>query len=342
MNWLIQTSLNLRVLVVAAAIALIVFGVRSLENVPLDVFPEFAPPVVEIQTEAPGISTEEVENLVTIPIENSLTGIPYVKTVRSKSVLGLSSVRLIFIPGTDLLLARNLVQERLSTVSATLPATVRTPLILPPLSSLSRCLKIGVWKDRPADLIGEKDIAAFDKQAQMDQTVLARWTIRPRLMAIPGVANVAIWGEKNPQLQVIVDPDRLRANNVTLDQVSQTVRDATIAGSGGFIDTANQRLAIRQIPPIYSPAELGEIVVTYRNGVPLQIHDIASVVIDHAPPIGDAIINSQPGLLTKWLDPISPNFGLASMKPLTMTKPWHRFRRSSMVTQVCIATCLRI
>ncbi len=107
MNWLIQTSLNLRVLVVAGAIALIIFGVRSLENVPLDVFPEFAPPVVEIQTEAPGISTEEVENLVTIPIENALTGIPYVKTVRSKSVLGLSSVRLIFNSGTDLLIAQS-------------------------------------------------------------------------------------------------------------------------------------------------------------------------------------------------------------------------------------------
>ena len=297
MNWLIQTSLNLRVLVIAAAIALIIFGVRSLENVPLDVFPEFAPPVVEIQTEGPGISTEEIENLVTIPIENALTGIPYVKTVRSKSVLGLSSVRLIFNSGTDLLLARNLVQERLATVSASLPTTIRTPVILPPLSSLSRCMKIGVWKERPDGLVDEQEIAAYDKQAQMEQTVLARWTMRPRLMSIPGVANVAIWGEKNPQLQVIVDPDRLRANNITLDQVSQTVRDATLAGPGGFIDTANQRLAIRQIPPVYSPEELGEIVVTYRNGVPLQIHDVASVVIDHAPPIGDAIINSQPGLL---------------------------------------------
>lgn len=297
MNWLIRTSLSLRVLVVAAAIALIVFGVRSLDNIPLDVFPEFAPPVVEIQTEAPGISTEEVENLVTIPIENALTGIPFVKTVRSKSVLGLSSVRLIFESDTDLLIARNLVQERLATVSATLPATVRTPLILPPLSSLSRCLKIGVWKDRPENMVDEKEIAAFDKQSQMDMTVLARWTIRPRLMSIPGVANVAIWGEKNPQLQVVVDPDRLRSNNITLDTVLQTVRDATVAGSGGFIDTANQRMAIRQIPPVYTPEELGTIVVSYRNGVPLQIRDVATVSIDHAPPIGDAIINSQPGLL---------------------------------------------
>jgi CzcA family heavy metal efflux pump len=296
-NWLIQTSLNLRVLVVALAIALIVFGIRSLDSVPLDVFPEFAPPVVEIQTEAPGVSTEEVENLVTIPIENSLTGIPYLKTVRSKSVLGLSSVRLIFKENTDLLLARQLVQERLATVATSLPGTVRQPRILPPLSSLSRCMKIGVWQDRPAVLTDEQAIRAFDKQSQMDMTVLARWTVRPRLMAIAGVANVAIWGEKNPQLQVVVDPDRLRANNITLDQVLQTVRDSTVPGAGGFVDTANQRLAIRQIPPVYTPEELGDVVITYRNGLPLQIHDVATVVIDHAPPIGDAIINSQPGLL---------------------------------------------
>ena len=297
MNWLIQTSLKLRVLIVALAIALIAYGVRSLDGVPLDVFPEFAPPVVEIQTEAPGVSTEEVENLVTIPIENSLAGIPYVKTVRSKSVLGLSSVRMIFNDGVDLLLARQLVQERLATVSTGLANVARTPQILPPLSSLSRCLKIGVWKDRPVDIVTEEQQRAFDKQSQMDMTVLARWTIRPRLMAIPGVANIAIWGEKDPQLQVVVDPDQLRANNITLDAILQTVRDATVAGAGGFIDTANQRLAIRQIPPVYTPDELGEIVVTYRNGVPLQIRDVATVVIDHQPPIGDAIINSQPGLL---------------------------------------------
>ena len=124
MRWIIETSLRLRVLVVALAIALLAIGVRTADQVPLDVFPEFAPPVVEIQTEVPGISTEEVESLVTVPIENSLHGVPYVKTVRSGSVLGLSSVRLIFATGTDLLTARQLVQERLATVASTLPAVV--------------------------------------------------------------------------------------------------------------------------------------------------------------------------------------------------------------------------
>jgi Cu/Ag efflux pump CusA len=286
-------------------------------HVPLDIVPAFARPVVEIQTEAPGIPTEEVKNLVTIPVENSLTGIPYLKTVRSRSVPGLSSVRLIFDSGTNLLLARQLVQERLATVSGRLSSLVRTPQILPPLSSPGRCMKIGMGRPRPTSLSNDAACAAFDRQSQMEMTVLSRWTIRPRLMAIPGVANLAIWGEKDAQLQVVVDPDRLKASNVTFDAVLQSVRDATVAGSGGFIDTTNQRLAIRQIPPLDTPEELGEIVVAWRNGAPLQIRDVASLVIDHAPPIGGAIVNSQPGLLLivekqPWANTLAVTRGVAS------------------------------
>ncbi len=297
MSWLIQTSLQFRLLVVVLAVVLVVVGVRTSDSVPLDVFPEFAPPLVEIQTEAPGISTEDVESLITVPIENAVNGIPFVQTVRSKSVLGLSSTRLIFEPGTDLLTARQLVQERLALAARTLPMVARPPVILPPLSSLSRCLKIGLWSD---------------SQSQMEMTVLTKWTIRPRLMAVAGVANVAVWGEKDPQLQVIVDPDRLRANNVTLDTVLQTVRDATAVGAGGFVDTANQRLALRHVPAVYSPEQLGEIVIAFRPtttttnlgstraaapGTPLRIKDVAEILYDYAPPIGNAIINSRPGLL---------------------------------------------
>ena len=303
MNWLIQTSLQFRLLIIVLAVALIIVGVRTSDSVPLDVFPEFAPPLVEIQTEAPGIATEDVESLITVPIENAVNGIPFVQTVRSKSVLGLSSVRMIFNPGTDLLTARQLVQERLALAAPTLPMVARPPVILPPLSSLSRCLKIGLWSD---------------SQSQMNMTVLTKWTIRPRLMSIPGVANVAVWGEKEPQLQVVVDPDRLRANNLTLDAILQTVRDATAVGAGGFVDTANQRLALRHVPAVYTPEQLGEIVVGFRGqngvtqslatsatattvipspGTPLRIRDVAEVTYDYAPPIGDAIINSRLGLL---------------------------------------------
>ena len=294
MSWLIQTSLHLRIIVLMIAIGFIIVGVRSVRSVPLDVFPEFAPPLVEIQTEAPGISTEDVESLISVPIENAVNGISFVKTVRSKSVLGLSSVRLIFAGGTDLLTARQLVQERLTLVAAQLPRVARPPVILPPLSSLSRCMKIGLWSET---------------KSQMDMTVLTKWTIRPRLMSVGGVANVAVWGEKEPQLQVIADPDRLRAYGVTLDILMQAVRDATAVGGGGFIDTPNQRLALRHVPAVYTPEQLGEMVLSYRNasttvagtstamGSPIRIRDVAEVVMDHAPPIGNAIINNQPGLL---------------------------------------------
>ncbi len=302
MSWLIRTSLQFRLLIVVLAIALVVVGIRTADSVPLDVFPEFAPPLVEIQTEAPGIATEDVESLITVPIENAVNGIPFVQTVRSKSVLGLSSVRMIFESGTDLLTARQLVQERLALVARQLPLVARPPVILPPLSSLSRCLKIGLWSD---------------SVSQMDMTVLTKWTIRPRLMSVAGVANVAVWGEKEPQLQVVVNPDRLRANNLTLDTILQTVRDATAVGAGGFVDTANQRLALRHVPAVYTPEQLGEIVIAFPTattsgttagaaltanaapsfGTPLRIKDVAEVKYDYAPPIGNAIINSRPGLL---------------------------------------------
>ena len=282
MTWLVSTSLRMRVLVVSLAALLLVVGVRTAKDIPLDVFPEFAPPVVEIQTEAPGISTREVESLVTVPIESALNGIPHLQTIRSKSVLGLSSVRLIFEQGTDLFIARQFVQERLALSAARLPQVARTPVILPPLSSLSRAMKIG---------LSSKTLS------QMELTVLSKWTIRPRLMAIPGVANVAIWGDHDRQFQVLVDPDRLRAHNVTLDGVTQAVREATLVGSGGFIDTPNQRLAVRHAAPVVEPQDLAASVVAFRGRTPLSLGEVADVRIGTPPPIGDAIINDGPGIM---------------------------------------------
>ena len=282
MNWLVSTALRFRVLVVAAAIAMIVVGVRIAQDVPLDVFPEFAPPRVEIQTEAPGLSTEEVDALVTVPIEDSLGGIPYLDEIRSKSVLGLSSIQLYFDRGTDLITARQLVQERLALSSSRLPQVVNPPVILPPLSSLSRALKIGLWSD---------------SHSQMDLTVMCKWTIRPRLMAIPGVANVAIWGDYDKQFQVLVDPDQLRANNVTLDTVMQSVGKSVAPVSGGFVDTPNQRLALRHELTVKTPETLAETIVAFRGNSPLYLGDVADVRVGSPPPIGDAIINDVPGIL---------------------------------------------
>jgi CzcA family heavy metal efflux pump len=282
LSWLVSTSLRLRLVVLAGCVVLLLFGYRALRTAPLDVFPEFAPPLVEIQTEAPGLSTEEVESLITIPLENVLNGTAGITTIRSKSVLGLSSVVLLFQEGTDLIKARQLVQERLAVEARQLPSVARQPVILQPLSSTSRMMKIGLWSDT---------------LSQRDLTVLTMWTIRPRLMAIPGVANVAVWGQRDRQFQVLVDPERLRANGVTLDAVVKAAGDATVLDAGGFVDTPNQRLAVRQLSPVRDADDLARTVVDFRNGTPVRLGDVAQVVIGSPPAIGDAVINDGPGLL---------------------------------------------
>ncbi|MBX7166272.1 MAG: efflux RND transporter permease subunit [Pirellulales bacterium] len=279
---LVQFSLHKPLLVLASAIAVLVVGYRTLRESPLDVFPEFSPPLVEVQTEAPGLSTEEVESLVTVPLENALNGVAGLKTLRSKSVLGLSSVQMIFQDGTDLMQARQLVQERLAIEASRLPQVTKPPVILPPLSSTSRVLKVGITSK---------------KLTQMELSELAKWTIRPRLMAVPGVANVAIWGARDKQLQVLVDPERLRAYGLTLAQIERAAAEATALAGGGFVDTPNQRIPIRHVATVRNPDELAAIVVAHRGGAPLKLGDIAEVTIGHAPPIGDAIINDVPGLL---------------------------------------------
>ncbi len=281
-KWLVSTSLHFRVMVVAVAVLLMVAGFQTARVTPLDVFPEFAPPLVEIQTEAPGLSTEEVESLITVPLESALNGTAWLETIRSKSVLGLSSVVLIFEEGTDLMRARQLVQERLAVEAAHLPAVSKPPVMLSPLSSTSRVLKIGL---------------SSEKLSQMDMTILAKWTIRPRLMAIPGVANVAIWGQRDRQFQVLVDPEVLRAHDITLDAVVRAAGNATVVSAGGFVDTPNQRLAVRHWSPIQEPEDLARTVVAFRDGVPLRLGDVAEVTEGFPPPIGDAVINDGPGLL---------------------------------------------
>lgn len=282
MNWLVSTSLQLRIIVVALAIILMIVGMRVVRTTPLDVFPEFAPPLVEIQTEAHGLSTSEVESLITVPIENALNGTARLKTLRSKSVLGLSSVVLIFDQNTDLMPARQRVQERLALVAPQLPAAARPPVILQPLSSTSRAMKIG---------LSSKTLS------QMDLSALARWTIRPRLMAVPGVANVAIWGQRDRQLQVLVDPDRLRAHNVTVADVERATRDAVAVAAGGFVDSPNQRLSVAHTATVSTPLDLARLPIAFRDGAPLPLGAVAEVIEGHPPPIGDAIINEGPGIL---------------------------------------------
>ncbi len=282
LRWLVSLSLRHAIVICVLTVVAAVAGARAVRTVPFDVFPEFAPPLIEIQTESPGLSALEVESFVSVPIESALTGVPNVATIRSKSVLGLSSVVLILSPGSDLMEARQLVQERLARASRGLPAVASAPVLLSPLSSLSRAMKIGLTSKT---------------LSQMDMTTVAMWTIRPRLMAVPGVANVAIWGQRDRQLQVLVDPDRLRARGVTLNEVIAAARNGVSGETGGFIDTPNQRFAIAHRSAVTKAADLERIVVRPGAGAPIRLGDVTTLTEGFPPPIGDAIINSVPGLL---------------------------------------------
>lgn len=228
------------------------------------------------------MSTVEVEILVTLPIENAMNGVSWLKNIRSKSVLGLSSVTVYFEEGTDIMRARQMVQERLAEISGRLPEVADPPVMLSPLSATSRVLKIG---------ISSKILT------QMEMTTILKWTIRPRLMAVPGVANVAIWGERDRQIQVLIDPNHLYTHGVTTDEIVSAVKEAVEIGGGGFIDTPNQRLAVSYVSTVKSPEDLANVPVTIRNGVVLKLGDLAELVEGSPPAIGDAIINDGPGLL---------------------------------------------
>ncbi len=294
MRWIVRTSLHYRYLVVFLAAAMMVFGIARLRNSSVDVFPEFAPPKVEIQTLSMGLSAASVEELVTIPLEHALVGLPGVDVMRSRSVPDLSQIVLIFKPGTDLILARQLVAERIATV--TLPTWAAPPVMIQPLSSTSRVMKIGISSS-------EYDLK--------DLSMIAYWKIRARLLDVPGVANVPIWGERIKMPAVQVNLNQMRAYEVPLTEVMDVTADAldvgllqysegSVIGTGGFIDTPNQRLGIRSVLPVITPLELAQIPINDRkktDGSPLILNDVGDVVWDTWPLFGDAVINGGPGLM---------------------------------------------
>ena len=294
MRWIVGSSLKLRFLVVLVAVALLLLGFVQLRGMPVETLPEFNPPMVEIQTEALGLSAAEVEQLVTVPLEQDLlNGVAWLDRIRSESVPGLSRIELIFQPGTDVLKARQLVQERLIQAPGGIPNVSKAPVVLQPLSSTSRVIMIG---------LSSKNLSLID------MSVLARWKIRPRLMGVSGVANVAIWGQQERQLQVQVNPERLRERGVTLDQVVQTTAnalwvsplsftEASTPGTGGFIDTSNQRLGIQHILPIMTAKDLAQVAVEDTGGRVLRLADVSRVVEDNQPLIGAAVAGGGPSLM---------------------------------------------
>ncbi len=285
--------MKFRLLILAAAIGVMAVGIVQLRDARLDVLPEFSPPYAEVQTEALGLSAEEVEQLITVPLEaDLLNGVEGIDVIRSESLPGLSSVVMVFQSGTDIYRARQLIEERLAQAHA-LPNVSKPPTLLQPLSSANRVLMIGM---------------TTNELTPIEQSVIARWTVRPRLMGVPGVANVSIWGMRDQQLQVQVDPATLRDRKVTLNQVINTAGNAQVVsplsfleastpGTGGFVETPQQRLQVRHLlEKIANPDELAKVPVEGTSGA-LKLGDIADIKVDHQPLIGDAVVNGKPGLI---------------------------------------------
>src|SRR5438093_1410327 len=293
MRWIVGSSLKFRFLVIAAAAAMMYFGVERLRSMPVDVFPEFAPPIVEIQTEGIGMTATEVEELITGPMEEQLRGTPELDVLRSKSVVGLSAIRLIFKMGPDVRHARQLVQERLEQAVHILPRSAGAPIMLQPLSATSRAMKIGITSK---------------EHSLMDLSMIAYWTIKFRLLQVPGVANVPIWGERIKLLAMLVDPEKLRKYDISLNDVEKSVGEALEFSAlpyskhaklqtEGFIDTPNQRLALRYVLPVIEAEDLSRVPLETDKGKTILLGDVAEVKWETWPMIGDAVINGGPGLM---------------------------------------------
>jgi Cu/Ag efflux pump CusA len=292
-GWLIGSAIRLRRLVVAAVVAVLGLGLVQLQNARVDVYPEFQSTHVQVQAEALGLSAQEVEQLITVPIEQDLlNGVPWLRSITSRSMPGLSAIDLAFEDGTDLYQARQMVQERMSQAKA-LPNVGTPPAVIQPTSSTSRVAMVGMRSD---------------SVSLIEMSVLARWQIRPRLMSIPGVAQVSIFGQQDRQLQVQVDPQRLQASNITLTQLIETTGnalwvsplsfvEASTPGTGGFIETPNQRLGVQHVSPITSADQLADVAVGGVQGPPVRLRDVTSVVEDHQPLIGDATDAGKPSLM---------------------------------------------
>ena len=293
MRWIVATSLRFRYLVAGLAVALLYFGVTLAGSQKLDAFPEFAPVSVEIQTNCLGLSPSQIESLTTVPLEAALHGVPGVYDIRSDSEPQLSAIWLYFGKGTDVLHARQLVQERIQVTAHTLPSWCDVPQMYPIVSATSRVMQIGLTS---------KTVSLEDLSMQ------AQWMLRPRLMDVPGVANVAIWGEKPKQLMVEANPAEMAKNRIAMDDIMTAAANAVDAGelkfttgaavgSLGMVQGANQQVDVHNIQPITTPQQLAQVPVPVQQGKPVDLGDVADVTWGYPPLIGDAVINGGPGLM---------------------------------------------
>jgi CzcA family heavy metal efflux pump len=279
---LVQFSIRFRGVVIALACVLVGYGIYSVSQAKYDVYPEFAPPRAQIQTEAPGLSPEEVEALVTRPIENAVNGVSGLASIQSQSAQGLSVVNAVFEEHTDVFRARQVVSERLGELAGQMPQGVKAPVMAPLTSAASLVLSIGLTSDR---------------RSLMDIRTFADWTLRPRLLGVPGVAKVIVFGGEVRQLQIQVLPDRLAAFDLSLNDVLAAARASTGVRGAGFVENATQRIMLQTEGQAPGPSDLGEVMLAHHSGITVRLKDVARVVDAPAPKIGDAAIDGQPGVM---------------------------------------------
>src|SRR3984957_14356138 len=258
----------------ALSLLALILGFWGALKSPLDVFPEFVPSAVDVQTEAPGLAPQQVEELVTKQVENAVNGTSGLATMRSESIPGLSIVTITFADGIDVHVARQGISERLSELGAGLPAGVGVPKLSPLVSSTMDLLKVGLLSDK---------VDAYTLRDQAD------WVIKPRLLAVPGVAHVIVFGGQVRQIQILPDMQRLTSFGLTLSDVADAARAALPLRGAGFIDISAQRVLIKSPIPEPDTGVLGQAVVAVRNGNPILLRDIAAVSMAPALRSGDAL-----------------------------------------------------
>lgn len=280
-NWLIDWSARNRLIVVSFAVLLIVVGAFKARDSEMDVLPEFAPPQVVVQTEAPGLVAQEIETLVSFPLETAINGTPGVTSVRSVSQNGISLITVVFAFGTDIYRARQLVNEKIQLVMPRLPRVASPPAMLPVMSAVADIMKIGLTSEHIS---------------LMELRTLADWTIKNRLLAVPGVARVYVIGGDSKQFQVLVDPKKLRSFKVTLRQVEAAVGQSNVVSPSGVIVTPDKQFPIVSNARVHGLDDIANSVVIERNGVPVLVRHIAEVQIAPAFKLGDAVVNGKPGI----------------------------------------------
>lgn len=279
---ILRWVINRRWLVLLATIIITLWTFYVIPQMQLDVFPSFAPPQVEIQTEAPGLAPEEIESLVTLPIESAINGTPGVTAVRSSSAVGISVIKVIFAWGINIYQARQLVTERLQQAQAKLPSGVETPQISPTTSP-----------------VGTVITYAFTSETTslMEVRRLVDWQVTNRLLAVPGVSQVVAYGGEQRQYQILVDPVKLKAFDVSLQDVTEAASSANVNAPGGYLITPDKETLIRGIGRIESLEDLQQSVITSRKGTPVRIADVADVKIGAAIKRGDGSLNGKKAII---------------------------------------------